>query len=468
MPISYSFIKSCFGGNEESCTSDDIKLEMLKHLNSCESAQGDSKIPHIFLEQVLGGADEVSPEVAALAAIASAVVDQSSRSRCVSLPHLTRWILRSLTRVSFSSIADVAGLSHSDAVAAISSLCRQALFDNTDVDTCARCLELLHHWTNPAPSTPPLQLVSFLGQPPPPLTSLCTLLQRTPPDRILSLSHFVTSFFANFYSVPEHSNRGLFLLIETLKSFSGHHHHSSRASSAQSSRELAVISAILQPSPPSPASVRLAGELCVRWDVKGCMASRETDIVLRRSADVLTAAAAAAEQAAACGNQRHFEDERDVECCSFMIYARHAVVAHIKLFQTVLEKFLAFSGKPTSMQLVMACLSSLFVLDSSCSPAAPGPACDSLSGSDSLSSESLSCMPRNKQFELVTDAIMALLRACRADTEDSEKADAAHDGSTLMIVRSIAAKLALKASRLDTVQLKCCFFLFDVAYGNSL
>lgn len=452
MPISFSFIKSCLGGSDDPCAPDDLKLQLLQHLNSCESLQGGSAAARIYLEQVPGDGEKGSPDIGALVTIAAAIVGPDISSHSASLSHLNYWLFRSLARVTFSSVAVKAeGESNNDAVATMSALCRRALFETSDINLCAHGLELLHHWINPLPPAVPLQLVSFLAQPPPPLSSLCSLLHRAPPSLVSSLSPIVTNFFATFFAVSERTSRGLFLLIETLKSFSGEQRHSSGAGSAHSSLEyLPVIGAIMQSSPPGASSVLLAGELCVRWDVKGSAASSEAGAVLRRSAEVVAEAAAASEQAAACGNQREFEDARDLECCAFVVHARHASAAHIKLFQSVLEKFLTVTGTATPTQLAMTCLSSCFILEHYCAQAES----DQSSGSDAHCAEFMSALPRSKLFELATDAIMALLRMCRSESDEGSQAtDTAHHdaASTLIAVRSIAARLALKASRIDTV-----------------
>jgi hypothetical protein len=433
--------------NGEPCAPDDLKAELLRHLNSCFAAHDSTKVAQMFLEQVLGCGNQEHQDIDALVSIASAIVERNVASGSTFAPHLTYWILGSLARVAFSSVSQKSGSPNEAAVATVSSLCRHALFETTDVDLCAHCMTLLHHWMNPPPSIPPLQLMAFLSQPLPPLTILCSVLQRAPPSQALSVSSAVTSFFANFYAVPELPNRGLHLLLETLKSVHGEHRSTLSAVDAQSGLEFSsVIGAIMQASPPGASSVRLASELCVRWDVRCSSDVSLPSVVLCRSAEVEAVAAAAAARAAASGNQRDFEDAYDIQCCSFLIHARHASAADTKLFESVLKTFLGFTGSPSPSLLTMTCLASCLVLDSYSSPAAPD-------HSKSHSSDFASGLSRIKQLELVSDAIMALLRACRAGSDDIVLVDAKNEPLTtsLNIVRSIAAKLALKVSRIDMV-----------------
>jgi hypothetical protein len=245
------------------------------------------------------------------------------------------------------------------------------------------------------------------------------------------------------------------LLLETLKSFSGQHRQFHNAGTVQ--KHPTIISAIMHPTPLGAAPMRLACELCVRWEVQSATKSPQSNIVLHRSSEVLAAAAAAASQASAIGNLRDFDDACDLQCCSILVHARHASPLEVKLFESDLERFLGIAGCPTPSQLVMTCLSSCLVLESFAhhtteDSAVSHPALPSKTKSHS--SEFLSILPRDKQFELVTDTIMALLRACRAGVDESIQGDEAREASSNApnIVRSIAAKLALKASRIDMVR----------------
>jgi len=454
MPVSSSFIQSCVGKPGQLPIPDDLQGDLMGHLNACVVGEGGGGVSHTFLEQVLGGGGSKSPEVAALVAIASAVAGSSSvSSRTSTMPHLLSWLLRSLARVSFSSISHSAGSANDAAVAAISSLCRHALFETSDVDACGLCLTLLHHWINPPPSIPPLDLVQFLGQPPPPLPLLCALLERASSSLILALSPAVTTFFARFFSVAESPlpHRGLHLLIETLKSSSGDHRPPSSSSTATSGLDyFPVISAIMQPTPLASAPARLAGELCVRWEVKGGFSTSQTRVILGRSAEVAASAAAASVQATASGNSRDAEDARDLQCHAFLVHARCASAGDVKLFESALENFLGFTGTPSPSQLVMTCLAACVVMDSH----STGAAVDTPSPAKSSSPEFSSLLPRDKQFELVSDVIMALLRACPEGIDEGGQGESAADASVAapIIVRAIAARLALKACRIDMVQ----------------
>jgi hypothetical protein len=113
-------------------------------------------------------------------------------------------------------------------------------------------------------------------------------------------------------------------------------------------------------------------------------------------------------------------------------------------------------GSPSPSQLVITCLAASFVLDSFLARAAADAAeavVTSPSIADHSSSEFASILPREKQFELVTDAIMALLRACPEGVDEGGQIEAAAETSAAapLIVRSIAARLALKASGIDAV-----------------
>jgi hypothetical protein len=453
MPMSASFLKSCLVVNGEACLSHDLRAELLKHLNSCVSNQEGSMVAQTFLEQILGGGNQESHDVDALVTIASAIVSPSISSGSACVSQLTSWIFRRLAHIPFLSISHKLGSPNDAAVATISSLCRNALFEYADVDLCTLCMTVLHQWIKQPPPTPPFQLVSFFAQPLPPISVLCSVLQRASPSLAITLSPAVTTFFASFFAVPELPNRGLHLLINTLKTFSADQRSTLSTTNTQSSLDfLPVISAILHPTQLCLSSVRLASELCVRWDVRG---STDSSLVLRRSAEVQVASAAAAAQAAASGNQRDYEDSFDLQCCSFVVHARHASVLDMKLFESVLERFLGFTGTPTPSLLAMTCLAACLVLDSYSSHASDAAPFDSQRSSEntSNSSEFASGLSRDKQFEVVTDAVMALLRACRAGADEGGRVDSSNEAllSATTIVKSIAAKLALKASRIDMV-----------------
>ena len=70
--------------------------------------------------------------------------------------------------------------------------------------------------------------------------------------------------------------------------------------------------------------------------------------------------------------------------------------------------------------------------------------------------------------ELIQQNFMALLRACRAGSEEGVQVDTAPEAasSALGVIRSISARLALKASRIDMVHLSLIHFhcsVFDAA-----
>jgi hypothetical protein len=111
---------------------------------------------------------------------------------------------------------------------------------------------------------------------------------------------------------------------------------------------------------------------------------------------------------------------------------------------------LGFTGTPSPSQLVMTCLAACVVMDSH----STGAAVDTPSPAKSSSPEFSSLLPRDKQFELVSDVIMALLRACPEGIDEGGQGESAADASVAapIIVRAIAARLALKACRIDMVQ----------------
>lgn len=465
--MSLSFIQSCLGHNGAPGVADDLKAEYLRHLNLCVGQQESARVARTFFEQVLANGNQESHSIDALVIISSAIARNSGSTF---VHNLYCWVFRSLACVPWSSVALNSGHENDAAVAAMSSLCRYALFETTDVDLCALCLTLLHHWIKAPPPNQPLQLVPFLDQPPPPLKVLCSILERASPSLSLSLSPAVTTFFASFFAVPELPDRGLHLLLETLKSFAGDRPTHS-AGNAQIDLDFhSIISSIMQPSPVGKSPVRLASELCVRWDVRGGVDPSLSSVVLCRSAEVEAAACASAAQAAASGNQRDFEESYDVQCCSFLIHARYASVADTKLFESALEKFLCFTGVPSPSLLAITCLAASLVLESNSSSAADDACAADKVPSDSKlqSSEFASGLSRAKQFEIVTDAIMALLRACRAGAEEGVQVDTAPEASSsaLVVIRSTAARLALKASRIDMVHLPLFHFscfVFDAA-----
>ncbi len=406
----------------------------------------------MLLQQVLEGEEPGSMCVHALVTISSAIARPSISCGPASFPELVRWLFRCYSTVPFATVCDKTGCSNGKAVAAISSLCRYALFEAKDLDLCALCLTMIHHWLSSGSS---LQLAEFIGRPSPSLSHLCSVLQKAEPSVALALSPSVTSFFAHFFDVGEIPNRGLILLIETLKAFSGQHRQVDNAGTV---RNPTIISAIMNPTPLGPAAMRLACELCVRWEVQSAMKSPQSNAILHRSAEVLEAAAAAASQAAAIGNLRDFDDACDLQCCSILVHARHASTLEVKLFESELEKFLGITGSPTPSQLVMTCLSSCLVLQAY----THGTTADSAVTNQpalplktkSHPSHFVSVLSRDKQFELVTDTIMALLRACRAGADENVHSDDVPEArlTAPIIVRSIAAKLALKASRIDMVR----------------
>ena len=458
--MSSSFIESCMGIQGILPAPDDLKGELLEHLNACVADDGGRGVPRTLLEQLLAGGGKRSPDVTALVAIASAVVGNSIvSSRTSHLSYLHSWLLRSLARVPFASISHKAGCANDAAVAVISSLCRHALFATPDVEVCALCITLLHQWTDPPPPSPSLDLVHFLGQPTPPLHILCAVLERAPSSLTLALSPAVTNFFAHFFAVSEISppDRGLKLLIETLNSFSGDDHiHRCSVTTSSGFDFFPVLRAVMLPTPLAPAPARLAGELCVRWDVQGDLYASQASVNLCRSAELAASAAEALVKATASGNTHDAEDARDLQCHAFLIHARCASAADVKLFESALEGFLGFMGSPSPSQLVITCLAASRVLDSFLARAAADAAeavVTSPSIADHSSSEFASILPREKQFELVTDAIMALLRACPEGVDEGGQIEAAAETSAAapLIVRSIAARLALKASGIDTV-----------------
>lgn len=427
---------------------DNLKQDFLRHLNSCVADQGGKAAARVFMQQVLVGEEHGSMRVDALVAIAAAITRPGGAA---SVPDLVCWLFRCFSSVPFASVCHKSGSSNDVAVAAVSSLCRYALFEATDIDLCALCLTMLRHWLSCSPS---LQLGEFIGRSPPSLSHLCSVIQSACPSVALALSPAVTSFFAHFFDVGELPNRGLHLLLETLKSFSGQHRQFHNAGTV---RNPTIISAIMHPTPLGAAPMRLACELCVRWEVQSATKSPQSNIILHRSSDALAAAVAAASQASAIGNLRDFDDACDLQCCSILVHARHASPLEVKLFESDLERFLGIAGCPTPSQLVMACLSSCLVLESFAHHTAEDSAVSYPalpSKTKSRSSDFLSILPRDKQFELVTDTIMALLRACRVGVDDGIQGDEAHEASSNApnIVRSIAAKLALKASRIDMVR----------------
>jgi hypothetical protein len=276
-----------------------------------------------------------------------------------------------------------------------------------------------------------------------------------PSSLALSLSPAVASFFGHFFSVAQAPNRGLPLLLETLRSFSADHRHVRSAATVLSNSDiLPVIKTIMQPSSLDPVPVRIAAELCVRWEIKSSMYPSRPFVVLHRSNEVAAAAAAAAAQASASGNQREFESCCDLLCLSFLIHSRHASAADIKLFESTLQDFVAVDIIPTVSQLAMSCLASCIVIDS-CMPSSTSVAseADDLNVLDSQTgvSEFASSLSRDKRFELATDAIMALLRFCRRSADDSAQENVSSEIAALQLVRSVAAKLALKASRMNMV-----------------
>jgi hypothetical protein len=467
MPVSLSFIQSCLGHNGAPGAPDDLKAEFLRHLNLCVGQQESARVAQTFFEQVLGSGNQESYSIDALVIISSAIARNSGSTF---VQNLYCWIFRNLACIPWSSVTLNSGHQNDAAVAAISSLCRYALFETTDVDLCALCLTLLHHWIKTPPPNQPLQLVPFLDQPPPPLKVLCSVLERASPSLSLSLSPAVTTFFASFFTVPELPDRGLHLLVETLKSFSGDR-PTHNAGNAQIGLDFhSIISSIMQPSPLGKSPVRLASELCVRWDVRGSVDPSLSSVILCRSAEAEAAACASAAQAAASGNQSDFEEFYDLQCCSFLIHARHASAADTKLFESALEKFLCFTGVPTPSLLAITCLAASLVLDSNSSSATvDATAADNIPSDSNLqSSQFASGLSRAKQFEIVTDAIMALLRACRAGSEEGVQVDTAPEAasSALGVIRSISARLALKASRIDMVHLSlihCHCSVFDAA-----